>query len=116
MMTCVSVILFLYAFVYLRIQNSDLPRPFRLPGGNIAAVTYAIPPFVVCVITLAFNFMSLFNAFAFICVLTMGLAGQLIYRIISFRDSATTGSKGTEAEADMSDVSFGRYFDTADMS
>ena len=35
---------FLFAFVLLRISQPDVPRPFKVPGGTIAAVLWTLPP------------------------------------------------------------------------
>jgi hypothetical protein len=41
-----SILLFLASFVALRIQQPDLQRDFKLPGGTIMAVLMIIPPAV----------------------------------------------------------------------
>ena len=35
---------FLFAFVLLRISQPEVPRPFKVPGGTIAAVLWTLPP------------------------------------------------------------------------
>jgi hypothetical protein len=47
-------LLFLTSFVVLRVARPELPRPYKLPGGTIAAAIYAAPPAVFTVVQLVF--------------------------------------------------------------
>jgi len=49
MLFCASNVLFLLAFLALRCQQRDAPRPFRVPGGGAAAAAYCTPPMLICV-------------------------------------------------------------------
>eukprot|EP00039_Didymoeca_costata_P025689 m.14132 g.14132 ORF g.14132 m.14132 type:complete len:518 (-) comp4993_c0_seq1:305-1858(-) len=45
-----SMVLFLLAFVALRIQRPELDRPYRLPGGVGMAIGFATPPMILTLI------------------------------------------------------------------
>jgi hypothetical protein len=40
-----SMLLFLYSFITLRIKDPDMPRPYRVPGPLGAALLFALFPF-----------------------------------------------------------------------
>ena len=35
LLMCVTMVLFIYAFLYLKIRRSDLPRPYQVPGSGL---------------------------------------------------------------------------------
>jgi len=48
----VVTIFFLYSFLYLRVKQPQLHRPFKLPGGMIVAVLFTLTPFLVASLNL----------------------------------------------------------------
>jgi amino acid transporter len=98
MITSVSTILFLYAFIAMRTCYPDMPRPFRLPGGHLAGIAYTIPPFILCGITLGLNFMSVFNAIAFTCVIGIGLLGHALGKLVLLLGISKVQTEGTLTE------------------
>jgi amino acid transporter len=51
LLTGLSILLQFAALAALRIREPLLPRPFRIPGGTLAAVCLGIPPLVLLVLT-----------------------------------------------------------------
>jgi amino acid transporter len=51
LLTGLSILLQFAALAALRIREPRLPRPFRIPGGTLAAVGLGIPPLVLLVMT-----------------------------------------------------------------
>jgi amino acid transporter len=51
LLTGLSILLQFAALAALRIREPLLPRPFRIPGGTLAAVGLGIPPLVLLVLT-----------------------------------------------------------------
>ncbi|XP_050363942.1 probable polyamine transporter At1g31830 isoform X2 [Argentina anserina] len=50
---CFGMIMEFIAFVKLRIQNPNLPRPYKVPFGNIGVIMICIPPTMLIIVVLA---------------------------------------------------------------
>lgn len=50
---CFGMIMEFIAFVKLRFQHPNLPRPYKIPFGNIGAILICIPPTVLILVVLA---------------------------------------------------------------
>ena len=79
---------FLYAFVRLRISQPEVKRDFRVPGGTVAAVLWALPPgllgsiyLYVCIfveVDYTYN-IPYFNVLCCAATVLAGLLAQLLY-------------------------------------
>lgn len=58
MLYAMSHLLFLYTFIALRVQRPMIERPFRLPGGTMAACCYCACPCLFAISALVANFIS----------------------------------------------------------
>mmetsp|Transcript_23396 Transcript_23396/g.71670 ORF Transcript_23396/g.71670 Transcript_23396/m.71670 type:complete len:301 (+) Transcript_23396:1222-2124(+) len=73
--------LFLVAFVALRVHRPDAHRPFRAPGGTLAAAAYSAAPLLICLATFGSNVVTLPHVDtasgvcrAIVCALVLGAA------------------------------------------
>ena len=78
MLYAVLHVLFLYAFVALRVLRPQAERPFRLPGGTIVAAACCVPPLLICVATLGANLLTPAYAATFAIALLLGLVGHAV--------------------------------------
>ena len=81
---------FLAAFVWLRISQPDVPRPFTVPGGLCGALFCTIPPFLVgtlyiytCVFVEEDHTMGVpyFNVQCMVATIIIGLLFHLFYAL-----------------------------------
>ena len=81
---------FLAAFVWLRISQPDVPRPFAVPGGLCGALLCTIPPFLVgtlyiytCVFVEEDHTMGVpyFNVQCMVATIIIGLLFHLFYAL-----------------------------------
>jgi amino acid transporter len=95
-------VLFLAAFVALRLSQPDAPRPFRVPGQTAAAVACCVPPLLICVATFAANLLPLprigpaaFTLRGFACALVLA---AVVHRACDARWAAAARRRGTPPE------------------
>jgi amino acid transporter len=55
LLTGLSILLEFGALIALRIREPDLPRPYRIPGGFLAAIAISAPPCALLALSLARN-------------------------------------------------------------
>jgi len=109
-----SFLLFIYAFVYLRVNRfpgSKVPEAeaFSIPGGTVCAVLMVIPPSVIFAINLGLNCLDrgdmsvlpvpYFKLYSYVGMILLGVSAQLIYQSAckpsSLQDSLLPGDKGS---------------------
>ena len=78
MLFSTSHVLFLSAFLALRIQRPDADRPFKLPGGLSTACACSALPFATCVAAVACNARSVAHASAFGLTIFVGVGCQAL--------------------------------------
>ncbi|KAE9614553.1 hypothetical protein Lal_00012315 [Lupinus albus] len=52
---CFGMILEFIAFIWLRIKQPSVPRPYKVPGGTAGAIIMCIPPTILIFVVMAFS-------------------------------------------------------------
>ncbi|KAL1496492.1 hypothetical protein AB1Y20_016446 [Prymnesium parvum] len=73
MLFCLGHLLFLAAFVVLRVQHPGVPRAFKIPGGVAACAALQVIPASVCIATIGINMKEPSKRTWFGAVLLLGL-------------------------------------------
>ncbi len=74
-----SMVLEFLALWRLRIQEPDLPRPFRIPGGSLGMALTVVPPFAIAVVVMIFTLRQGRDSWGW---LVLSLAGVPLYWLL----------------------------------
>lgn len=97
MLYTVSQLLFLAAFLALRIKKPHAPRPFRVPGGTAAVTFLCVPPLLICLASIGSNLAEIPHADAgdaamriTVCVLILAAPTHALLALLDPRSRSTS--------------------------
>ena len=93
---CPVALLFLYSYLWYRVKQPELVRPFKVPGGHVGAVLTTLPIFGLTLVTFYLGNVSgdevlgvkHANMYSFILIISIGVIVNIVYLVLlRYRDS-----------------------------